>query len=61
MSVCVYSGDDHRLSLSANIGGWLDEFVANDDAVWYLTGDTMFLNALEGDFHPRKINGKFSE
>ena len=61
MSVRVYSGDDHRLALSANIGGWLDEFVTHDNDVWYLTGDTMFLNAVEGDFHPRKVRGIHSD
>lgn len=58
MSVCIYSEDDKRISLAANIGGWLNEFVASDSDIWYLAGDAMFLNAVEGDFHPRKKNGK---
>ena len=58
VSVCVYSGGDNRISLQANIGGWLNKFIAEDHDTWYLTGDAMFLNAVEGDFHPRKKNGE---
>ena len=28
VSVCVYSGGDNRISLQANIGGWLNKFIA---------------------------------
>ena len=58
VSTCIYSGDDKRISLGANIGGWLDKFIASDEDTWYLAGDAMFLNAVEGDFHLRKKNGK---
>lgn len=57
VTVCLYSEDDHRLSLSANITNWLNSFVSEDDDEWFLVGDAMFVNAVEGDFHPQKLNG----
>lgn len=60
MSVCIYSEEDKRISLASNIGGWLNAFIASDEDKWYLTGGAMFLNAVEGEFHPRKNNGKYT-
>lgn len=57
--MCIYSEEDKRIALGANIGGWLNDFIGKDGDAWYLTGDAMFLNAVEGDFHPRKKNGKY--
>ena len=60
MSVCIYSEEDKRISLASNIGGWLNAFFASDEDKLYLTGDAMFLNAVEGEFHPRKKNCKYT-
>lgn len=47
----MYASGDDRISLRENIGGWLNDFVQEDQDSWYLCGDTLFLNAIEGDFH----------
>lgn len=58
MTLAIYDGDDHRLTMKENIKGWLNRFVEQASGAFYLTGDCMFLNAMEGGFGPMKKNGK---
>ena len=56
--VCIYDGSDNRLCLEENISRWLNDFIANDPDEWYLCGDALFLNAIEGNFHSMSKDGK---
>lgn len=53
--VAIFYGDDHRWNLESNLGcgqdGWLDSFMKEESvsAKFFLTGDSMFLDAIHGD------------